>query len=142
MRGVYLIGKYNRGCMSEITRLEVTPKLKIFREVLWDVHASCNQEVYHTVYSEEGKPIAYVLTELIHDAVIPHISIKSKYRHKCFIQQIKDVFTNEYVHEAASRGYKAVYTTCDVTDTGTQWLLDFLGFDTQPVVLASYSLKE
>lgn len=113
--------------------LEINPRLKIFRKKLWStVPQSALSEVHHDIL-HNGKCIGYVLTQIVPDAVIPHIYIKKGFRTKANIKAVKQIFNTEYIPEVRSRGFKHVIATCSTDDMKTQGLIDFLEFRTQTI---------
>lgn len=121
--------------------LDVTPALYSCRHIYWPTIAHDSHEVFHTVYIQ-GRPVAYVLTQLKHECLIPHIYIPQENRSRKVIDHIKKVFHDLYIPEFRSRGYTEVVTTCDVEDIKTQELLKYLGFTSKNVHVATLSIRD
>lgn len=116
--------------------LEITPRLKVFRDKLWSAGELAGIEVYHTV----GNGYAYVLTQVFNQVCIPHIYVKPKYRNKDYLSYITDVFHSEYLPELKFHGCTTVVTTCDYKDIGTIRFLELLGFTNKIINHASMDL--
>lgn len=125
--------------MTSAIDLDVNKRIQLFRDKFWPNTPYENNEIYHEIF-HKGKSCGYVMTQLVHWSIVPHIRIKKRHRTRECIQHIVKVFQEKYLPEFRRRGYVDAVTTCDITDTKTRGLLETLGFNTTTVCVGRISI--